>query len=78
MLGKLIGQLPVRVPLPPIGKARDLIDATAMIAQAAADGDISTSDATALGSIVGNVAKAIELHELAARIERLETAQEKR
>lgn len=39
--------------MPPIEKASDLVGANSAILSAAADGEISTGDAAALGSIVG-------------------------
>ena len=40
--------------------------------KAAADGEISTSDAASLGSIVGNVARAMELNQIVCRLDELE------
>jgi hypothetical protein len=60
------------VTLPPIEKAADLVGANSALLKAAADGEISTSDAAALGSIVGNVARAIELNQIVRRLDDLE------
>ena len=63
--------------MPPIEKASDLVGANSAILSAAADGEISTGDAAALGSIVGNVAKAMEIASIEERLVKLEAAIEK-
>ena len=49
-----------------------LVGANSALLQAAADGEISTSDAASLGSIVGNVARAMELNQIVCRLDELE------
>jgi hypothetical protein len=72
LLARVLPIMPTRVTLPPIEKAADLVGANAALLKAAADGEISTSDAAALGSIVGNVARAMELNQVVCRLDELE------
>ena len=72
LLARVLPIMPTRVPLPPIEKAADLVGANIGLLKAAADGEISTSDAASLGSIVGNVAKAMELNQIVCRLDELE------
>ena len=55
-------------------RAKKLLGEQQVVAllQAAADGEISTSDAASLGSIVGNVARAMELNQIGCRLDELE------
>jgi hypothetical protein len=71
LLGRVLPIMPMRVSLPPIEKAADLVGANSALLKAAANGEISTSDAS-LGSIVGNVAKAMELNQIVCRLDELE------
>jgi hypothetical protein len=72
LLARVLPIMPTRVFLPPIEKAADLVGANSALLKAAADGEISTSDAASLGSIVGNVAKAMELNQIVCRLDELE------
>jgi hypothetical protein len=72
LLARVLPTMPTRVSLPPIEKAADLVGANSALLKAAADGEISTSDAAALGSIVGNVARAMELNQVVCRLDVLE------
>jgi hypothetical protein len=72
LLGKILPLMPVKLALPPISKPEDLVAAAAEIAKAASEGEISTSDASALSNIVGAVGKSIEVHQLEARLQALE------
>jgi Family of unknown function (DUF5681) len=63
---------PVEISLPKISAASDLISATAALTAAAADGSITPSEASDLVRLVEGAARAIEVHDLASRIERLE------
>jgi Family of unknown function (DUF5681) len=63
---------PVEVALPKISAASDLIAATAALTAAAANGEITPSEASDLVRLVEGAARAIEVHDLAARIEKLE------
>jgi hypothetical protein len=72
LLARVLPIMPTRVALPPIKKAADLVGANSALLKAAADGEISTSDAASLGSIVGNVARAMELNQIVCRLDELE------
>jgi hypothetical protein len=72
LLGKILPLMPVRLALPPISKPEDLVTAASEIAKAASEGEISTSDASALSNIVGAVGKSIEVHQLEQRLAALE------
>jgi hypothetical protein len=72
LLARVLPIMPTRVSLSPIEKAADLVGANSALLKAAADGEISTSDAAALGSIVGNVARAMELNQVVCRLDELE------
>ena len=72
LVARVLPNLPVKVALPPIEKAADLVGANRALLKAAADGEISTSDAASLGSIVGNVARAMELNQIVCRLDELE------
>jgi hypothetical protein len=65
---------PVSFALPPIRKATDIIDATTALAGAVATGELVPGEAAALSSLLGNVAKAIELAEIEERLARLEAS----
>jgi hypothetical protein len=61
--------------LPMLEHASDAVKASAAIAKAVADGDLTPMEAGELSKVVDAYARAIETTELAARIERLEQAQ---
>ena len=63
---------PVSFALPKIQTAADVVAATNAIAEAVASGELMPTEAASMSTLVGNAAKAIELHELEARIVRLE------
>jgi hypothetical protein len=63
---------PVSLNLPKISAAGDLIAAAAALTDAVAQGEVTPGEAASLSQLVGNVAKAVETFELAARIDRLE------
>ncbi len=44
------------------------------MATAVSEGELSTSDASAVSNVIANVGRAIELHQLAERIAALEAA----
>jgi hypothetical protein len=73
LLARVLPNMPTRVALPLIEKAADLVGANSALLKAAADGEISTADAAALGSIVGNVARAMELNQIVCRLDALES-----
>lgn len=64
--------MPTREPLPQIEKADDLVGANSALLQAAADCEIRESDAASLGSIVGNVGRAVELNQIVSRLDERE------
>ena len=65
---------PVTFPLPEIKRAADIIDATSALASAVATGELVPGEAAALSSLLGNVAKAIELADIEERLARLEAS----
>ena len=69
---------PVAFDLPILEHAGDAVKASAAIAKAVADGDLTPMEAAGLAKVVDAYARAIETTELAARIERLEQAQLRR
>jgi hypothetical protein len=72
LLARVLPIMPTRVSLPPIEKAADLVEANSALLKAAADGEISVSDAASLGSIVGNVGRAMELNQIVCRLDEIE------
>jgi hypothetical protein len=62
----------ISLAMPSIKSATDLITAAAALTDATASGDITPSEAASLSTLVGNVAKAIEMVEIVARLERIE------
>jgi hypothetical protein len=76
LLNRAMPLMPVRVPLPEIKQPADLVAASSEIARAVGEGEISPGDAASISTIVGNAGRAIELHQLAERIERLEAQAE--
>ena len=63
---------PVSIAMPKIKCAADLIGATAALTAAATAGEITPSEAGDLVRLVEGTARAIEVHELAERLSRLE------
>lgn len=74
LLGRIVPLMPVRVEMPKIEKASDLVTASGVIASAMANGELAPHEASALSTIVANAAKTIETHVLAEKIEQLEQA----
>lgn len=64
---------PVRVTLPPIHGAADLVAAMAAVTAAAAEGVITTGEAFELAQVVDTFVRAIEAGEFERRLERLES-----
>ena len=56
--------------LPPMEKAADAVKAAAAVA----DGELTPSEASELSDFVANYAKALEISDLEARLQRLEAA----
>jgi hypothetical protein len=65
---------PVTFPLPEIKRAADIIDATSALASAVATGELVPGEAAALSTLLGNVAKAVELADIEDRLARLEAS----
>ena len=60
--------------LPPLRNAADLAPAIAAIADAAAEGAISTAEACEMSQVVERYTRALEAGEIEARLQRLESA----
>jgi hypothetical protein len=63
---------PTSFALPPLRSAADLAPALAAVAEAAAEGEISTGEAWELSQVVDTFIRAIEAGEFEARLQRLE------
>jgi hypothetical protein len=68
---------PTPFTLPPIGSVHDLPTAFAAITAAVAEGEITLSEAAEASRLIENYAKAVEMTDLAARIEALEARRDK-
>ncbi|MGE4483384.1 DUF5681 domain-containing protein [Acidocella sp.] len=64
---------PVQIDLPAVSDAGGVLEAMAAITQAAATGEITTDEAASLAALVEGQRRAIETHDLEARIAALET-----
>ena len=60
--------------LPPMERATDAVKAASTIARAVADGELTPGEASELSDFVANYAKALEISDLEARLQRLEAA----
>jgi hypothetical protein len=67
-----VSQRPVEISLPKISVTSDLIAAASALTDAVATGDITPGEAASLSMLIGNVAKAVEVCELADRLSKLE------
>ena len=65
---------PVAFEMPKLETAADAVKATGAIAQAVADGDLTPSEAGELSRLVESFTRAVETHELEARLAKLEEA----
>lgn len=63
---------PVHVDLPAMERADDAVDALAAIINAAGTGQIAPGEAAALATSVGTYARAINVYELEARLDKIE------
>jgi hypothetical protein len=72
LLSRVLPMLPVKLPLPPVMDMAGVAEANGAILSAAAEGAISTADASAIGGIVANVAKALEAVGLEQRLSKIE------
>ena len=68
-------EAPVTVEIPTIRTAGDLPKAIAVLLQAAGRGDLTPGEAGRLAGLVGEAGKALELHDLEVRLQRLEEQQ---
>ena len=66
----------IRFDLPKMETAGDLVKATAALVEAVASGQITPSEAGELSKLVEGCAKALDLHEIQQRLEKLEAAQQ--
>ena len=71
-------EAPVIVDIPEIQTAGDLPKAIAVLLQAAGRGDLTPGEAGRLAALVGEAGKALELHEIEVRLQRLEQQQAQR
>jgi hypothetical protein len=67
-------ETPISLEMPRLADAASAAAATATIAEAAANGEIETGQAATLSTLVNNFTRALEVSELAARIDALEKA----
>jgi len=61
--------------LPPLETAADALKATAALVEAVAAGELTPSEAAELSKLVEGFARAMELHDIQERLEKLEAAQ---
>jgi hypothetical protein len=66
---------PVMFTMPKLETAADAVKATAALAEAVAAGDITPGEAGELAKLVDGFTKAVELHEIQQRLDKLEAAQ---
>ncbi|MET0532531.1 MAG: DUF5681 domain-containing protein [Microvirga sp.] len=66
---------PVMFSLPKLETAADAVKATAALAEAVAAGDITPGEAGELSKLVDGFTKAVELHEIQQRLDKLEAMQ---
>jgi hypothetical protein len=71
-------EAPVTVEIPVIETAGDLPKAIAVLLQAAGRGDLTPGEAGRLAALVGEAGKALELHDIEVRLQRLEEQQAQR
>jgi hypothetical protein len=66
---------PVMFTMPKLEKVGDAVKATAALAEAVANGDITPGEAGELSRLVDGFTKAVELHEIQQRLDKLEAIQ---
>lgn len=71
-------EAPIVVDIPEIQTAGDLPKAISVLLQAAGRGDLTPGEAGRLAALVGEAGKALELHDIEVRLQRLEEQQLKR
>jgi hypothetical protein len=69
---------PVTFALPKLEIAADAVKATAALVEAVARGDITPAEAAELSKLVERFIRAVEVHDIQVRLERLEAHQESR
>ncbi len=69
---------PVMFAMPKLEKVGDAVKAAAALAEAVAAGDITPGEAGELSKLVDGFTKAVELHEIQQRLDKLEAAQGQR
>ena len=67
---------PVTFALPKLETAADAVKATAALVEAVAAGDLTPSEAAELSKLVEGFTRAADLHDIQARLEKLEQQQE--
>jgi hypothetical protein len=65
---------PVRFKMPDLETAEDAVKAVATLMKAVASGDLTPGEAGELAKLVEGFTKAVELHEIQQRLDRLEAA----
>jgi hypothetical protein len=68
---------PIDFQLPPISNARDIVVAMAAITTAVNDGTLTAEEADHLAHLIQSYAKAVETHDLSARLEAIEAQMKK-
>jgi len=66
---------PIMFTLPKLETAADAVKATAALVEAVSVGDITPGEAAELSKLVDGFTKAVELHEIQQRLDKLEAAQ---
>jgi hypothetical protein len=66
---------PIMFTMPKMETAADAVKASAALVDAVANGDITPGEAGELSKLVDGFAKAVELHEIQQRLDKLEAAQ---
>ena len=64
--------------MPKLETAADAVKASAALIEAVSVGDITPGEASELSKLVDGFTKAVELHEIQQRLERLEAMQEQK
>jgi len=61
--------------LPPLETAADAVKATAALVRAVAAGELTPTEAAELSKLVEGFSRAVDVHDIQTRLERLEAAQ---
>jgi hypothetical protein len=74
LLGRVLPkERAIRLDLPSVDSAAEAVDALASVTAAVSTGEITPSEGAALGSLIGSCSRTIDVAELEAEIDRLET-----